>query len=456
MPLAVALYAYQKAWITDEARFKLAVKSRQIGWTFGTTLRHVRKRLAQGGTTIWVSASERQSREAIEYVKQHLTAIEEAFEYSEIEFPGIEAKAEQITLRHNGARIIAMPANPDTMRGFAGDVVLDEFAFHKDAVKIWRAALAIASRGYQVEVISTPNGQSGKYFDLCKEAGVPLIGEGTRRRWVAGQWSVHYLTLEMAAAEDCPIDPKVMREVAGDEDTFLQEYCCVFLADAENFIPMETVIACESENATLELPVNFRAQGPLYLGGDIGRKKDRSVFPVGEKLGDVLVTRAVVTLDRTPFEAQWQVMDSLLSLPGMMRACLDATGIGAQLAERAVSKYGAGRVEAVVFNLENKERMAVLTKTHFENRTVRIPASPRLRSAINAVKRFSSPTGHFRFDADRTELGHADEFWGIALMLSAAAGPALSVDCSVAQRSVTSEVFGTAHGESVSSMAAGY
>jgi phage FluMu gp28-like protein len=65
--MMVSLYVYQKEWIKDESRFKLAVKGRQEGFTFGTTLRHVRKRLAK--TTIWISASDRQSREAIEYCK---------------------------------------------------------------------------------------------------------------------------------------------------------------------------------------------------------------------------------------------------------------------------------------------------------------------------------------------------------------------------------------------------
>jgi hypothetical protein len=142
----VTLYVYQTEWITDESRFKLAVKGRQEGFTFAATLRHVRKRLALRGTTVWISASERQSKEAIEYVKLHAAAIKEAFDYEEIEFPGTEDKALQVTFKHNGARIVAMPANPDTVRGFAGDVVLDEFAFHRDArrsgARRWRSRRA--------------------------------------------------------------------------------------------------------------------------------------------------------------------------------------------------------------------------------------------------------------------------------------------------------------------------
>jgi phage FluMu gp28-like protein len=422
----VNLYQYQKAWISDESRFKISVKGRQIGWTFGTTLRHVRRRLKNRGTTVWISASDRQSREAIEYAKLHASAVQEAFDHDEIEFPGIDDKAQQLTFKHNGARIIAMPANPDTVRGFSGDVVLDEFAFHRDPKKIWRGAMAIVSRGHSLEVISTPNGQQGKYWDISRQAGVPPLGSPEQFTWKKGIWSVHWCDVYRAVAQGCPVNVDELREAAGDEDTWLQEYCCHFLADAENYIPMELVVACESEQATIELPANFIARGRLSLGVDIGRKKDRTVAWLDEQVGDVAVTRAVVTMERTPFRAQFDILDPLVDIAD--RACIDATGIGAQMAEDFVTKYGASKVEAVEFNIANKENMATLVKRGFEDRKVRIPASPAIRRAMNAVKRFTSPTGHFRFDADRTEAGHADEFWAKALATAAAAGPGINND----------------------------
>jgi phage FluMu gp28-like protein len=89
----------------------------------------------------------------------------------------------------------------------------------------------------------------------------------------------------------------------------------------------------------------------------------------------------------------------------------------------------------VVFNIENKEKMAVAQKSAFENRLERIPASPVLRSSINAVKRYTSNTGHFRFDAERTEKGHADEFWAGALCTAASQGSSIRTDFTVGERS---------------------
>jgi len=413
----VQLYGYQRRWVQDDARFKLGVWARQTGKDFSTTLSHVRRRIAKRGDTIWVAASERQSIQAIEYVKRHNDALETKFEYEEIEFPKADEKARVVIYPINGSRILAMPANPDTIRGFSGDVVLNEFAFMRDALKIWRAAFAIASRGFTVEVTSTPNGQQGKFFELCRQAGVPMMGGAEKTQWQREGWSVHWVDIYNAIAEGCPINAAELRQAIDDEDTWLQEEELVFLADAENYIPMELIVAAESEGATLDAP-EF-TQGELYLGVDIGRRKDRTVLWLNEKIGDVLWTRRVDVLSRQPFQAQFKLIDSFM--PNVRRACIDATGLGMQLAEDLQAKWGA-RVEPVEFNVANKEAMATGTKRSFEDRTLRIPGAAFIRRSLNAVKRYTSPTGHFRFDAERTDKGHADEFWALALSINAAAG----------------------------------
>jgi len=334
-----------------------------------------------------------------------------------------------VVFKENRARFLAFPGNPETVRGFSGDTWLNEYAFFKNSLAMWRAALAIVSRGYLMDVSSTPNGQQGQFCEIAKLVGVPM--EGGRMphlRWTAKGWSVHRITIYDAVQQGCPINIETLRQAMNDEDSWLQEEELHFLADAENFIPMELIIAAEHSDATMALPQNFVAQGDLYLGGDIGRKKDRTVFWLKEKLGDVKWTRAMWILERTPFHAQWALLDSILGMPRMRRAALDASGLGMQLAEEAVRKYGA-LVEGVTFNLENKERMATLQKKELEERRERIPSAAAIRRSFNAVKRYTSPTGHFRFDAERTDAGHADEFWASALATAAASGAQVSVEC---------------------------
>ena len=60
-PSGPALYPYQRRWVEDDSRFKIACKARQIGFTFAAAWRVVDRRLEQPGTTLWLSASERQA-----------------------------------------------------------------------------------------------------------------------------------------------------------------------------------------------------------------------------------------------------------------------------------------------------------------------------------------------------------------------------------------------------------
>jgi phage FluMu gp28-like protein len=102
-----------------------------------------------------------------------------------------------------------------------------------------------------------------------------------------------------------------------------------------------------------------------------------------------------------------------------------------QLAEELRQRFG-WRVEPVTFTLQTKEALAVLTKRMFEERLLRIPSHREIRASLHAVRRMATATGHFRFDADRTEKGHADEFWALALALQATELPALLTEYRIA------------------------
>ena len=92
------------------------------------------------------------------------------------------------------------------------------------------------------------------------------------------------------------------------------------------------------------------------------------------------------------------------------------------LAEHLVQKYGA-IVEPVTFTAQLKERLAPMVKQAFEERTVRIPDNREVRADINSVKRFVTPAGNVRFDAEHTDRGHADRFWALAMVVNAASEP---------------------------------
>ena len=305
----------------------------------------------------------------------------------------------------NGSRIIGLPANPDTARGFSGNVVLDEFAFHRDSRKIWTALYPTITRGYKIRIISTPNGKSGKFYELWS---------GDNR------WSKHEVDIYKAVEDGLPINIEELRDGCDNEDDWLQEYCCEFLDEASAFLTFELITGCENDELTsLELPELFNPLGDLFIGMDIGRKKDLSVIWLWELLGDVFYTRAVQELKRMKFRDQKSILYEYLRLPRLRRACIDNTGIGANLAEDAQIDFGKSRVEEVTFTSAAKGEMAINMHQVFEDKRARIPVSKNIRSDLHSVKKIVTAANNIRYDADRNENGHADRFWAASLGLHA-------------------------------------
>ena len=169
----VLFYPYQRRWISEQARFKIGMFARQTGKTFGTTFEVAEDcQLADldAGRTRWVilSRGERQAKEAMEEgVKRHAQALGSIVRAYEQEYRTNEATYRAMEVEYpNGSRITALPANPDTARGFSANVFLDEFAFHQDSRKIWTALFPVISAGWKLRVVSTPNGKGNKFYDL--------------------------------------------------------------------------------------------------------------------------------------------------------------------------------------------------------------------------------------------------------------------------------------------------
>ena len=106
----------------------------------------------------------------------------------------------------------------------------------------------------------------------------------------------------------------------------------------------------------------------------------------------------------------------------MRRCCIDASGLGMQLAERAADRFGSYRVEGIKFSGPVKEALAYHFRAAFEDRNIRIPNDPKLRADLRAIKKETTAAGNIRFSADRGENGHSDRFWAGALAVHAQGG----------------------------------
>lgn len=419
MTSAIQLLDWSKRYIADDARFSLLVGSVQTGKSFTATLKHVLRRIQTPQLSIFLSAGERQSKELlVDKVARHAQAMGVAVSPTTSFFEDTSITQHEANF-NNGSRIISLPANPRTARGYSGDVLLDEFAMHQDDRAIWAAMMSRITRGYSVDVASTFMGTGNKFYDLAKECGLHTGLEPARCPVAAPNgWSGHWVSIQKAIREGLQVDFEALRLAIADEEIVAQEYLCVPMAGGDEYIPLELILGCESA----ECPLAFDGvkRPGLYAGMDIGRVRDLSVIWIVEALpGGTLFTRGVIALERMKFEDQRSIASEVAAC--VERLCIDQTGIGRQLAEELALKFSW--VEPVDFTQQAKERMAVETKRRFEERTVLIPERRDLRRAIQSLRRYMSNTGKMRFDASRSQHGHADEFWALALAIAAAISP---------------------------------
>ncbi|MDR2092326.1 MAG: terminase family protein [Azoarcus sp.] len=409
---ALTLYQYQRDFLTDDARFKIGMISRQCGKTFTCTLEIVLDVLraeAAGRRTRWVilSRGERQAREAMnEGVKRHLHAMQAGFREMEIQFDAA-IRALEIELP-GGSKITALPANPDTARGFSANVLLDEFAFHQDSRAIWKALFPVISKpGLKLRVISTPNGKGNKFYELMTGAD-----DG---------WSRHVYNIHRCVADGLPRDIEELRRGAGDEDLWRQEFELQWLDEASAWLPFDLITACEHPNAG---DADAYTGQPVYLGVDIAARNDLFVIWVAEKIGDVLWTREIIERRGASFAEQDMLLDDVFRRYRVIRCCIDQTGMGEKPVEDAARRHGSLRVEGVLFTGPNKLTLATQGKEAFEDRKIRIPeGNNELRADLHKLQRVASTTGAPRFLADSDSAGHADRTWACFLAIHAATTP---------------------------------
>ena len=429
------LLKYQADWVKDQALIRLMEKSRRTGISFATAYDHVRRRSLKTCTTdSWFSSrDELTAREWILYCKNFASALDKgAQDLGErvIDEKGTNAHVLQFTC---GRRINSLAGNADAFAGKGGDWGLDEFALRKpDPAQVYAIASPTGDWGGRGDIISTHRGTANFFNQLVLE----IKHKGNPKRI-----SLHTVTLQDALDQGflwklqtklAESDPRMEMDEAAyfdfirsrcrDQETFLQEYMCVPSDDASAFLSYDLIDGCKykpEEQWQMTLAELRKSSDPLYLGGDIGRVRDLTVFWLNQKAGGVHLTRHIIELAKVPFEEQERRLYELLELPQLRRACIDNTGIGRQFVERAQKQFGEYRVEAVTFTPAVKEELAYPLRSAFEDRSIRVPDDEIIISDFRGVRKETTAAGNIRFVAERSEDGHCDRFWAAALALHA-------------------------------------
>ena len=430
--------SYQAKRLASESRFNLDLWSRQTGKSQTAAQDAVHLAAETGESVMTLSASADLTKELMVKVAEYAEVISgvagdiqravragELDELLYVDQDGVKITQTVITLP-NGERVIGRPANPRTARGFSMHVKLDEFGMHKDPDEIWAAAFpSITSRPtLRMDVMSTPGLRADdKFADLCLAAS-------------RGESDFRFLkvTIHDAIRAGLNADADLLKRNLRDEDKWRREYLCEFVDEAGALIPMQLIRACEHEGIRKSLPLDPKTwdaatlgwrpeDGDLFLGVDIGRRHDLTVFWLWQMIGDVAWTRAVIELRNMKFSEQAAVGDQLFSNLPIRRGCVDSTGLGMQLAEGWQTLFGTTRVEAVTFTGNVKSALAEPYRARFQDKLVRIPVQAEIRDDIHSIRKTVTAAGNVRYLAERTPDGHADRFWAGALGIHAADRP---------------------------------
>ena len=387
---------YQQRWVADSSRFKIWLKSRQIGGSLGSAFEAVASCLDKPFTD-WVvlSAGQRQSEEWMLKGNRVARVVCDALGMGTPDCRNSEVRFS------NGSRILALPANPDTVRGYSANLVLDEFAFHERPDRIYEAiypAISNPLRGeLKIRIISTPAGRNSKFYEIWNKSN--------ELKFVR-----HKTTIHTAIEEGLPMNAEELKRGLDDPDAWEQEYECEFVDAANVLLPYTLIDECVSEEATIDFDYTTGRQ--FFTGIDIGRKHDLTVCWTLEKVGDVYWTREVLTLKDTPYHLQEELLSDRINRASF--AAIDSTGIGNAVSESLARRFDY-KLEECNFTQGFKAKIFPGLRRAFQERSVRVPRDKAIREDLHSVNEVTTPGGSKMYRALRRADGHADRCTALAL-----------------------------------------
>lgn len=392
---AAVLMGYQARWVADRSPLKVMEKSRRTGITWGeasdNVLTAASDRTAGGQNVYYIAYNQDMT---IEYIQacamwarvfnRAAGEVDEGFWDGESE----EDKAiKTYTIRFpSGFRIVALSSRPSNLRGRQGVIVIDEAAFHDQLKELLKAAMAMLIWGGQVHVISTHNGTDNPFAELVEDIRSgrrkgtvhrvdfqEAVADGLYQRvcmrlgkvWTAEDEAVWkagvYAFYGDGAAEELDCVPsngtgawlsRALIELRMSADTPVLRWECK--AGFELLSDGIRTADCNDWLTAQMRPHLERLQPDAisFDGEDFGRTGDLSVHvPLIQHQNLVRRVPFTVELRNVPFRQQEQIAFYLLDrLPRFMGGAFDARGNGQFLAEVAMQRYGASRIQQVMLS----------------------------------------------------------------------------------------------------------
>jgi hypothetical protein len=171
---ALILRAYQMPVVWDHTSGIVVLHwARQIGKSYALAAWAVWRLMTRPGRLVTVLSNSKENGaefllKCAEICRLHNTQ----FEIDGMPPLDFEDMRMELRFRNRGkmGRIKVLAANPRTARGFSGDLILDEFAFHENAEEIWEAAEPIlaSNKDFLCRIASTGNGKHNLFYRMVE------------------------------------------------------------------------------------------------------------------------------------------------------------------------------------------------------------------------------------------------------------------------------------------------
>jgi phage FluMu gp28-like protein len=443
------LLPFQRAFASDPARFAIALWGRQSGKGFTSAYLAVADAMsAPGNHWIIAAPTERQAIETLEKCKAWSREFAQTLTEGEAEVEaadGLASIKSKIIVFDNGSRIYALPGRPASLRGFSGNLILDEFAFFENGAEVWKAIYPVitnpASGVKKIRITSTPSGKGNQFFTLVDENFLNPKPDRPIK------WSVHKATIHNVAREweasgmlHGKTAQQYVEELRAGFDTpeaWPQEFECEFV-DLDNFLlPFDIIANAATSAASENTPPELWGRD-IYLGIDFGRTNDPTVCWALERAGDVFWTREVLLLKGVSTPDQQTALE--LRCAAAIRVCFDYTGPGIGLGDYLArnpaigihdpARHHFGKLDLCTFTQPFKRDLFPKLRRACEPPVrLRIPVSDAIRDDLHAMRQIVR-NGEYTYSAPRTAEGHSDRCTALALALRAAdsgpSGPAFA------------------------------
>jgi phage FluMu gp28-like protein len=276
---------YQTDLLRDESKRVVICWSRQIGKTSTIALRAIWYALCHKKTlTLIITPSLRQSMIMSDRISDSLGGLPNKY------FRLFVKKLQRTVIQlNNNSRIIALPNNPQLLRGYtANQVICDEAAFFRDDKLVFYNVIypMLATTDGILIASSTPWSKDSVFYRMCQNP----------------EFSKHIVTCQDVVKAGL-VKQSFIEEMRNQlpAERFQREFEAQFVEDADTWLPQSLIVQCIDSELQM---IDFQEQpkGEFFIGVDFGKEQDYSVVIALEKTG---LTLHVAHVHRFPLKTEY-------------------------------------------------------------------------------------------------------------------------------------------------------